>query len=152
MSRTKKILIGVLALLIVIQFIRPARNINGQVLPTDISKLYSVPENVQASLKKACYDCHSNNTRYPWYVNIQPVGWYLAWHVSEGKEELNFNDFGSYSQRKQKGKFKGIANTVQEDEMPLSSYTLIHKDAILTSEEKAQLIAWAKNNYQSVSP
>lgn len=145
MSRTKKIILGVVALLIVIQFIRPARNINGQVLPTDISKLYSVPENVQASLKTACYDCHSNNTRYPWYVNIQPVGWYLAWHVSEGKEELNFSDFGSYSQRKQKGKFKGIANTVQKGEMPLSSYTLIHKDAILTNEEKARLIDWAKN-------
>jgi len=152
MSRTKKILLGVLILLIVIQFIRPARNINGQVLPTDISKLYSIPQNVQTSLKTACYDCHSNNTRYPWYVNIQPVGWYLAWHVSEGKEELNFSDFGSYSQRKQKGKFKSIAKTVQEDEMPLSSYTLIHKDAKLTNEEKAQLIDWAKNYYQAVSP
>ncbi|OQP61185.1 cytochrome C [Niastella vici] len=152
MSRTKKILLGVLVLLIVIQFIRPARNINGQVLATDITKLYSIPENVQASLKTACYDCHSNNTRYPWYVNIQPVGWYLSWHVSEGKEELNFSDFGSYSQRKQKGKFKSIAKTVEEDEMPLSSYTLIHKDARLTNEEKTQLIEWAKNYYQSVSP
>lgn len=144
MSRTKKILLGVLVLLIVIQFIRPARNINGQVLATDISKLYNIPQNVQASLKTACYDCHSNNTRYPWYMNIQPVGWYLAWHVDEGKDELNFSEFGSYSSRKQAGKLKSIANTVRDDEMPLSSYTLIHKDAKLTTEQKAQIIDWAK--------
>jgi len=152
MSRTKKMLLGALVLFIVIQFIRPARNINGQVLPTDISKLYSIPPNVQASLKTACYDCHSNNTRYPWYMNIQPVGWYLAWHISEGKKELNFSDFGSYSQRKQKGKFKSIANTIKDNEMPLSSYSLIHKDAELTTGEKAQLIDWAQKGYQSVSP
>lgn len=152
MSRTKKILLGVLIFLIVIQFIRPGRNINVQVLPTDITKLYSIPENVQASLKTACYDCHSNNTRYPWYVNIQPVGWYLAWHVSEGKEELNFSDFGSYTQRRKTGKLKGIANTVRDNEMPLSSYTLIHKDAILTNEQKTQIIDWARNAASMTTP
>ncbi|WP_173820176.1 heme-binding domain-containing protein, partial [Niastella vici] len=94
MSPIKKMLLGVLIVFVVIQFIQPARNKNGQVLAADISKMYSLPENVQATLKTACYDCHSNNTQYPWYVNIQPAGWMLARHIKQGKAELNFSEFG----------------------------------------------------------
>src|SRR4028118_485047 len=85
MSLTKKILIAVLVILIVIQFIRPTRNTSSAVLPSDISNVLALPADVQPILKRACYDCHSNNTSYPWYMNIQPVAWYLAHHVDEGK-------------------------------------------------------------------
>ena len=144
MSRIKKILLAILIVLIVIQFIQPARNKNGQVLATDISKIYSLPQSVQATLKTACYDCHSNNTNYPWYTNIQPVGWMMARHIKEGKEELNLSEFGSYSERRQLSKLRSIENSIKDGSMPISSYTIIHKNARLTKEEKAQIIDWAK--------
>lgn len=144
MSKTVKILLGLGLVLIAIQFIRPARNISSQILATDITKTVKVTDSVQAVLKKACYDCHSNNTNYPWYSNIQPVGWFLANHVSGGKRRLNFSEFGSYPQRRQSSKLNDIANEVQDGGMPLSSYTLIHKEARLTANEKSLVIKWAQ--------
>jgi len=143
MSRKRKILLAILIVLIVIQFIQPARNENGQALPTDISRTISIPSNVQLVLQTACYDCHSNNTNYPWYANIQPMGWLLSSHIKDGKAELNFNEFGSYSQRRQQSKLKSIASQVKDDEMPLASYMMLHKKAKLTKEQKELIIGWA---------
>lgn len=151
MNRSKKILPGILIILIAIQFIQPARNKNGQVLPTAISKMYSLPENVQATLKIACYDCHSDNTQYPWYADVQPVGWVLDRHIKEGKEELNFSEFGSYSHRRQINKLKAIVNSIHDDNMPLSSYTLMHKKARLSAAEKISIIDWARKTSDSLS-
>lgn len=139
----KKIGITVLIVLTGIQFIQPARNKNGQALPTDISKTFSIPGNVQSLLQAACYDCHSNHTNYPWYTRIQPMGWLLANHIKNGKAELNFNEFGSYSERRQQSKLKSIASQVKDDEMPLASYSMLHKKARLTKEQKALIIDWA---------
>lgn len=144
MSRIKKILVGILIVFIASQFIQPVRNKNGQVLATDISKTYSLPENVQGILKAACYDCHSNNTEYPWYVNIQPVGWMLTRHIKQGKEELNFSEFGSYSARRQMSKLKSIVNSIKDGTMPLSSYTFIHKNAKLSQGDKVLIIDWVQ--------
>ncbi len=151
MSRLKKILLVILIAFIAIQFIQPARNESGQVLPTDISKVYNIPDQVQTVIKNACYDCHSNNTNYPWYANIQPVGWILARHIKNGKAELNFSEFSDYSSRKQRSKLNSIAKTIEDGTMPLSSYTLIHKNAILTKEEKALIIDWANTTKDSLS-
>ena len=151
MSRVKKILLVILVVIIAIQFIQPARNKSGQVLPTDISKVYSLPTQVQSLIKNACYDCHSNNTNYPWYTTIQPVGWMLARHIKNGKAELNFSEFGDYSIRKQRSKLNSIAKTIDDGTMPLSTYTLIHKNAILTKEDKALIIDWANNTKDSLS-
>ena len=139
----KKIGLAVLIVLIGIQFIQPARNENGQALHTDISKTVFIPGNVKSLLKTACNDCHSNNTNYPWYANIQPMGWLLANHIKDGKAELNFSEFGSYSQRRQQSKLKSIASQVKDDEMPLASYAFLHKNARLTKEQKALIIDWA---------
>ena len=144
MSRTKKILLGLLAMFIIIQFIQPARNNNGQVLPTDISKQCNLPQNVQALLKTSCYDCHSNKTYYPWYSYIQPVRWILDRHINEGKENLNFSEFGAYSARRQLSKLKAIENSIHDNTMPLSSYTLIHKNARLTPDDKVLIMDWAR--------
>ena len=127
---------------VVIQFVQPARNKSGQALQTDITRVYPVPANIQALFKSACYDCHSNNTRYPWYSHIQPVGWWLTHHINEGKEELNFSDFGSYSFKRRMSKLRSIENSINDGSMPLLSYTLLHKDARLTEEEKRLIIAW----------
>ncbi|SHN36140.1 heme-binding domain-containing protein [Chitinophaga sp. CF418] len=151
MQRTKKWLLVLLIAFVAIQFIQPARNESGQVLQTDITKVYLVPANVQTIFESACYDCHSNNTRYPWYSHIQPGGWWLAHHISEGREELNFSDFGSYSSKRRISKLRAIENSINEGTMPLSSYTLLHKDARLTDGEKQQIIAWTSKLRDSLA-
>lgn len=138
----KIILFVLLFIFIVIQFVRPARNISSGISEKDITKTYAVPADVQQVLSNSCYDCHSNNTRYPWYVNIQPVGWWLANHIKDGKREINFSEFSSYSIRKQFNKLKECKEQINEGEMPLSSYTLIHRDAILDSGNKNLIINW----------
>lgn len=150
MNILKKILLIVLVVFIVIQFFQPARNTNGQVLPTDISNVIPIPENVESLLQAACYDCHSNQTRYPWYTYVQPVGWIMAGHIKDGKKDLNFSEFGAYSNRKQQSKLKSIISQIKDDEMPLYSYTIMHKDARLSKEEKELIIDWAQNAKDSL--
>jgi hypothetical protein len=141
----RKILLGLLLLLVAIQFVRPTKNQSTGISVNDISKGYKVPENVNEVLKKACNDCHSNNTVYPWYNKIQPVAWWLAGHIDEGKTELNFSEFVSYSPKKQHHKLEEVIESVKEGHMPIKSYTWIHKNAILTDEEKLAVSEWAEN-------
>ena len=151
MSRTKKIVLAVLLVFIAMQFIRPAKNRSNAVQQADMLTHFNVPDSVAGILKTACYDCHSNNTNYPWYANIQPAGWLLAKHIKDGKEELNFNEFASYSQRRQLSKLKSIQNSVKDGSMPLASYTLLHSDAKLSDKSKALLINWASKTIDSLS-
>jgi hypothetical protein len=151
MSLPKKILLATGIVFIAIQFIQPVRNKSGQVLATDISKTVSISDSVQAILKNNCYDCHSNNTKYPWYSNIQPIGWLLAKHITDGKEALNFSEFGSYSQRRQLSKLDEIINAIRDDIMPLMSYKLMHKHAQLYANEKTIFINWAQQLKGSIS-
>ena len=147
----KKILLLLLIVFIAIQFIRPARNTSGQVLPTDITKTVKVPDKVLDVLKNSCYDCHSNNTRYPWYVNIQPFGWVLAGHIKNGKENLNLSEFGTYSERKQANKLKSVKLRIKDGSMPLSSYTIMHVDARLSIEDKNLIMDWATKTRDSIN-
>ena len=142
MRRRKKWLFVLLIGFAIIQFIQPAHNKSENVLPTDVTKVYPVPSNVLTILKTACYDCHSNNTRYPWYSSVQPGGWWLANHIASGKEELNFNEIGTYSIRRQINKLRSIENSIKDGTMPLSSYALLHKDARLTTQQKELIVAW----------
>ncbi|MBO9202606.1 MULTISPECIES: heme-binding domain-containing protein [Niastella] len=151
MRRKSKWLLILIAAIIIIQFIQPARNKNGQVLQTDITKKFTVPANVKSLLEAACYDCHSNNTHYPWYAIIQPGGWWLAKHIQDGKEEINFSDFGSYSHRRLINKLKSIENSISDGTMPLSSYILLHKDARLTNDQKKLIIEWASKLKDSLT-
>jgi hypothetical protein len=151
MSGLKKIAIELLIAFVLIQFIRPARNAGSTETATDITKAVNVPMNVLARLKTSCYDCHSNHTNYPWYANIQPFGWLLANHISEGKAELNFNEFGAYTKRRQLSKLKSIGGSLQDGSMPLWSYTLIHQEAKLSEEEKRMIMDWAEKGRDSLS-
>lgn len=151
MSWKKKILFGLLIVFVAIQFIQPAHNTSTQILPMDITKLYPLPEQVGAVLKNACYDCHSNNTRYPWYSSIEPGGWWMASHIKNGKTDLNFSEFGSYSKRKQQNKFRSIAKSIDEGSMPIGAYTIIHTDAKLTTDQKALITDWANKMKDSLS-
>ncbi|UKJ06108.1 heme-binding domain-containing protein [Solitalea lacus] len=150
MSLRKKILYGFLAVIVIIQFIRPAKNQSDGISANDISKHYSVPVDVQEALKTACMDCHSNNTVYPWYANIQPVAWWLQHHVDEGKDELNFSEFGAYSPKKANHKLKEVIESQQEGWMPIDSYTFLHKDAVLTQQQKDAIVNWAKVIQQQI--
>ena len=138
------IFIVVLAILVGIQFIRPARNNVMQPTGKEIAVRYPVPDSVERILQQSCYDCHSNNTRYPWYANVQPVGWFLNHHITEGKHELNFDEFAAYAPRKQFHKFEAMEHEVNDGDMPLESYLLIHRDAKLSPEQTAMLVAWSK--------
>lgn len=151
MRLSNKILFVTAAVFIVIQFIQPARNRNRQILPTDITKVLKVPHSVLKVFQNSCYDCHSNNTQYPWYVNIQPVGWMLANHIKQGKESLNFSDFGSYSNRKQMNKLRAIQTSMKEGSMPLSSYTLIHSNATLGEGDKEVITEWISTTKDSLA-
>lgn len=145
----KKILYGLLAVLVIMQFIRPERNVSEIPSANDIRVQYPMPANVESILKRACYDCHSNNTSYPWYTNIQPIGWWMQHHVDEGKAELDFSEFATYSPKKADHKLEEVVEMVEEKEMPLESYTWIHKDAVLSTEEIEIVTQWA-NELRSV--
>ena len=147
----KKIILIALIVFIAIQFIQPARNTSNHLTATDITKVYQVPDSVQALLKTACYDCHSNNTAYPWYSRIQPGAWFMASHVKNGKADLNFSEFGAYSLRKQHHKLKSIADEVEEGDMPIASYKMLHANARLTKDEEALLITWAKKTQDTIT-
>lgn len=128
-----------------IQFIQPAHNTTGQVLPTDITKTVAVPDKVLGIFQTACYDCHSNHTRYPWYVYIQPMGWMMANHITNGKGNLNFSEFGMYPKRKQANKLRSIGISIQDGSMPLPLYTFIHSAARLNTEDKKLIMDWVTN-------
>lgn len=131
--------------LLLIQFIHPEKNISEGSQPNYIGNAHTIPADVKTILDKACMDCHSNNTKYPWYSKIQPVDWWLADHVNEGKRHLNFDEYTNRSLRYQFHKMEETIEMVQEGEMPLNSYTWTHTDAQLTAGEKAAITGWAQN-------
>ena len=147
----KKVLTVLLIVLVLIQFIQPARNKNSAGSSTDLTRTMDVPQNIQNILTIACYDCHSNNTNYPWYAKVQPFGWLLAKHIRNGKAEINFNEFGSYSLRRQISKLNGIAKSVENETMPLRSYRLLHKNARPPGEDRKLLTDWAIRTKDSLS-
>ena len=151
MKLKKKILSGLFTGFVAIQLIQPTHNKTDKILPTDFKKINAVPDQVLDVLENSCYDCHSNNTRYPWYSFIQPAAWWMASHIRKGKGNLNFSDFGAYSNRKQQGKLQAIINSINDKTMPLNSYTMLHKNARLSAENKEVLLDWIKATKDSLS-
>ncbi|WP_369047848.1 heme-binding domain-containing protein [Tenacibaculum sp. UWU-22] len=144
---------GILILVLIIaQFFHPKKNEGDMSSIESFITETNAPDAVHTILKKACFDCHSNKTRYPWYNNITPVNFVIANHVNEGKEELNFSDWVTYSSKRKAHKIEKIREEVEKRKMPLSSYTLIHTDARLTEQEVQQIVDWTKsveNNYKN---
>jgi len=141
----KKIFWFLLAAFIVIQFFHPKPNKAKEEQPNFIGKTFFIPGDVKVILGKACYDCHSNNTRYPWYSNIQPVDWWMTGHIKKGKKGMNLDEYTNKRLRYQYRKMEDLIEQVKEGEMPLNSYTWIHKDAKLTKDERDKLINWANS-------
>ena len=130
----------VVAIVLVIQVIPVERNVSTVPAGQSFERTEKVPANVAAILKVSCYDCHSNNTRYPWYSELQPGAYFMAQHIKEGKEELNFDEFNNYSKRRKKAKIKSIISQIEKDEMPLRSYRMMHSSARLSAADKMDLI------------
>ena len=130
----------VVAIVLVIQVIPVERNVSTVPPGQSFEKTEKVPANVAAILKVSCYDCHSNNSRYPWYSELQPGAWFMARHIKKGKEELNFDEFNNYSKRRKKAKIKSIISQIEKDEMPLKSYRMMYGNARLSADEKKELL------------
>lgn len=150
---TKKILLALVLVVIAIQFFRPAQNVSSE-LPgkDDVGVRFPPSPHVQHLLAVACYDCHSNNTRYPWYAQVEPVGWWLASHVKDGKRHLNFSVIGSYTPKRLGHAFSKISDQVTEHDMPLGSYTLIHRDARLSAADIRAVADWADGVHDRLVP
>ncbi len=142
MKIVKIIAIVLLVVFVGIQFIPSSRNQSDSVPETDFMLVNDVAENIQNKLQVSCYDCHSNNTQYPWYNKVQPVAWFLEDHIKEGKAELNFNEWDSLSTRRKTSKLRSIIKQIENGEMPLDSYTFIHRDAKFSEAEAEEIINW----------
>ncbi|MDQ3282142.1 MAG: heme-binding domain-containing protein, partial [Acidobacteriota bacterium] len=136
MKKAVRILLIVLAIaFIAIQFVRPARS-NP---PVNASAVLQPPPEVQAILKRSCYDCHSSETRWPWYSNIAPVSWWLKDHVDEGRKELSFSLWNTYSQKRRSRKLEEICDQVTQGEMPPKNYLVLHSDAKISDADRRTL-------------
>ena len=146
MKRVLKIMLTiVLFIFIAIQFYQPALNVDkGQVYTTDFTQVYKMPIEVKAMLQTSCYDCHSNNTNYVWYDYVQPARTLVENHIKNAKQDLNFNEWGTYSNRKQERLLHSIKEQIETKQMPLSSYTIMHENAKLNDEQIKVLTNWLK--------
>lgn len=152
MSRIKKILIVLLLVLVIIQFIKPEKNLSAASSPNDIFTHYQTPDSTKQLIKTVCYDCHSNNTVYPWYSEVQPVAWWLNNHIKEAKSEINFSEFATFAPKKADHKMEEVMEEVKEEEMPLKSYSIIHKNARLTDAQRLTIINWTKQIRAQIQP
>jgi hypothetical protein len=147
----KKTILALCAILVLIQFIRPEKNLSDD-RTFDISKGYSLSGSLNVTFQAACNDCHTNKTVYPWYAEVQPFAWWLDHHVTDGKRHLNLSAFTKLPIAIQNHKLEEIMETVKEGEMPLSSYTWfgLHKGAQLTEQDKSAIIDWAHSKMDSL--
>lgn len=139
----------VVAVVLAIQVIPVERNVSTVPPGQSFEKTEKVPANVAAILKVSCYDCHSNNSRYPWYSELQPGAWFMAQHIKKGRDELNFDEINNYSKRRKKAKIKSIISQIEKDEMPLKSYRMMHGNARLSADEKKELLDFFRDNEYS---
>ena len=142
---------GILLLVVAAQFFPPDRQTDSFDPALAMERRFPIPDDVAAVLTRSCHDCHSDRTVYPWYASVQPVGWWLADHIEEGRGHLNFDRFLTYSTRRQFHKFEEIREMIEQDEMPLPSYLIIHRDAVLTPDAAALLMSWSDAMRDSMS-
>lgn len=144
MNKTVRIIILLLiAAFAIMQLFQPERN-KAAVTNDDIVFQMEIPQPVKKIIITSCYDCHSNQTRYPWYASLSPISWMISDHVEDGKEALNFSAWGQYSKREQISLLDDIFNAVSEKGMPLMSYIIIHKDAGLFDYEIEDVCSWTE--------
>jgi len=140
----KKIAMALLVVFIAMQFYRPKQNQSqGNHTALFLSQT-NPPPNVKLILQESCYDCHSNNTQYPWYNNVAPVSYWLANHIKDGKKHLNFSEWENYDAKKKDHKLEEVIEMVEDGEMPMKEYTWTHKESNLTQQQRNEVLVWAK--------
>ena len=140
----KKILVILLVAFILIQFFPIDKNNPAPTPQMDFLTIKNTPESTAKLIRNGCYDCHSNESKYPWYSNFQPVAWFLKDHIDEGRRKLNFSTFATYEPKRQAHKLFEAIEMVEKDEMPLDSYTIIHSEAKYTEAQKQELLQYFK--------
>jgi hypothetical protein len=135
----KKLLLFILLVLIGIQFV--PMNVPAEV-PTKADDELQAPEEVHAILKRACFDCHSNHTSFPWYSSVAPVSWFTKMHVKEGREHMNFSTWASYDDEKKAKYLEKIPKAIKS-KMPMPSYLIMHDEAKLSDDDRKVLTDWA---------
>lgn len=139
----KNILFLIFTVFIIMQFFPPKLNQADTTPPTDIMLATNPPRIVEATLTNACYDCHSNASRYPWYTGIEPLSYWFASHIEDGKRNLDFSKWDQYSAKKKIHKLEEISEAVNQGWMPLRPYKWVHKEANLTQEQIKAITDWA---------
>ena len=139
-----KIFIGLGIVFITLQFFRIDYTQPESINENDFISMTNPPESVASILRTSCYDCHSNQTTYPWYSQIAPVSWWVGDHIHEGREELNFSEWGTFSEKRKAKKLHEIEEEVEEGEMPLKSYLIMHSESQLSEEQREELETWIK--------
>lgn len=150
MSLKKKILALFVVIIILLQFYpaqKPEVIFNN---PNDLTTSSLIPEDVSILLKRACYDCHSNETKFPWYAKVAPSKWIVYKHINEGKEELNFSEWELNSKSDKAELLDEISTVLMDGEMPLEGYVLLHSEAKLTEAEKETIINWTDDLLESL--
>ncbi|MEO9850388.1 MAG: heme-binding domain-containing protein [Reichenbachiella sp.] len=145
MTLKTKIIAGVMALLVIIQFFGINKENPIYQAENDFITITNPPEDIAQIIKTSCYDCHSYQTEYPWYTSIAPVSWWIGDHIEEGREHFNLSEWGKYSEKKALHKLEEFYEEVEEGEMPLTSYTLMHGEAGLSDEQVKKLVTWVKS-------
>ena len=141
-KQTRKIIIISLVVLIGIQFIRPSRRTPRVDPNSGFIALTATPPEMAKLIKTACYDCHSYETKYPWYANVAPVSWWMSNNIHEARKHLNFSEWGMYPNKKRVHKLEEAGEEVSEGNMPIPNYTWLHANARLTDEQRKSLVAY----------
>jgi hypothetical protein len=147
----KYLAIGIVALAIAIQFIRPDRT-NPPIDPEkDILGVAYLKPDVRAVLERSCFDCHSNRTRWPWYSQVAPVSWLVNDDVQQGRRHLNFSEWRGYKIGRQLSKLESLIGEVDKGEMPPKTYLLMHGNATLSANERDLVSGWAESLSDSLN-
>ena len=144
MSKTLWVIVVIVGLLVIAQFVRPDMTLPQSDPAHAINTVVAVPPDVDAILKRSCYDCHSSKTRWPWYAKVAPSSWLLARDVNEGRKALSFSEFATYTPKKQAHRLNDICDQVKEGGMPLWFYLPLHPAAKLSTADKQTLCAWTQ--------
>jgi hypothetical protein len=142
--------ISLLVLFVGAQFVRPAKTNPAMDESRALEQQIQMNEEVKATLKRACYDCHSNETKWPLYSQVAPISWFVIDHVNHGRRHLNFSDWARYDKQRQAEQLKEIQETVRAGAMPLASYLLAHSEAKLSDDDKKAIGDWANAERQRI--
>lgn len=143
----KKIILFLGIIFIAVQFYpRNNNNVAKNKSTNTLALSETTSDSVLQILKTSCYDCHSNNSMYPWYTNIQPFSWWINRHINEGKESFNFDEWEMYTSEEKNHILHEIEEQIEEGEMPLKSYKWIHRNAVLNQKQKSLIYDWVKGN------